>query len=143
MTLVPIEREKKIDEAMLSPVVREAMATARGRYGTTFQLPWVSYLAEENGKFIGSCCFLSAPSNGKTEIRFFTFPDNEQKGVATRMCGELIRLARRHMPSVVLTAQTLPEENAATTVLRRNGFKMVGAYVHPENGTVWQWELRP
>jgi RimJ/RimL family protein N-acetyltransferase len=142
MKLVPITLEHEKDEALFPAYVRETMANARGRYGTAISLPWVSYLAEENGRFIGNCCFLSAPIHGKVEIRFFTFPDNEQRGVATRMCSLLLGMAAKTQTDLTVFAQTLPEENASTTVLRRNGFLLTGAYQHPENGLTWMWEKK-
>ena len=44
---------------------------------------------------------------------------------------------------VVPIAHTLPEENASTRALRRNGFTLAGAVDDPEDGLVWRWERRP
>jgi hypothetical protein len=38
-------------------------------------------------------------------------------------------------------AQTLPEENASTAILKKLGFTLVGSVQHPDDGTVWEWEL--
>jgi hypothetical protein len=42
---------------------------------------------------------------------------------------------------VTVTAQTLPEENPSTSVLRKLNFRMVGSVEHPEDGLVWEWQL--
>ena len=57
------------------------------------------------------------------------------------MASELIRLALDKMPTVTVAAQTLPEENASTAVLRKLRFRLVGSVEHPEDGLVWEWQL--
>jgi [ribosomal protein S5]-alanine N-acetyltransferase len=37
-----------------------------------------------------------------------------------------------------VTAQTLPEDNASTRVLRKLGFVLKGSVIDPEEGTVWE-----
>ena len=106
-----------------------------------YQPPWVGYLAIEHGTCVGTCGFKSPPQNNRVEIAYFTFPEYESRGVATRMAAELIRLALDKMPAVIITAQTLPEENASTSVLKKLRFRLVGALEHPEDGRVWEWQL--
>jgi len=38
--------------------------------------------------------------------------------------------------------QTLPEESASTTVLRKLGFQLVAELEYPEDGKVREWWLR-
>jgi RimJ/RimL family protein N-acetyltransferase len=45
------------------------------------------------------------------------------------------------LPSVVVAAQTLPERNASHRVLEKLGFRHVETIEHPEDGTVWEWQL--
>ena len=106
-----------------------------------YELPWIGYLAIENGTCVGACGFKSPPLNNRVEIAYFTFPGHESRGVATQMASELIRLALDKMPAVTMTAQTLPEDNASTSVLKRLGFRLVGSVEHPEDGLVWEWQL--
>jgi hypothetical protein len=40
-----------------------------------------------------------------------------------------------------VAAQTLPEENASTSVLKKLQFSFVGSVEHPEDGLVWEWQL--
>jgi [ribosomal protein S5]-alanine N-acetyltransferase len=57
------------------------------------------------------------------------------------MGRQLIELARKTDPSVRVTAQTLPTENASTRVLQKLGFTRIGEVNHPEDGLVWEWHL--
>jgi len=106
-----------------------------------YEPPWIGYLAVENGTCVGTCGFKSPPQNNRVEIAYFTFPGYESRGTATRMGSELIRLALDKMPAVTVAAQTLPEENASTSVLKKLGFCLVGSVEHPEDGLVWEWQL--
>jgi [ribosomal protein S5]-alanine N-acetyltransferase len=106
-----------------------------------YELPWIGYLALEDSTCVGSCGFKSPPQNNRVEIAYFTFPGNESRGVATRMASELIRLALDKMPAVTVAAQTLPEENASTSILKKLQFRFVGTLEHPEDGLVWEWQL--
>jgi RimJ/RimL family protein N-acetyltransferase len=106
-----------------------------------YEPPWIGYLAIEQETCVGTCGFKSPPHNNRVEIAYFTFPGYESRGVATRMASELIRLALGRMPAVTVAAQTLPEENASTSVLKRLQFRLVGTVEHPEDGPVWEWQL--
>ncbi|MGH9967316.1 MAG: GNAT family N-acetyltransferase [Pyrinomonadaceae bacterium] len=106
-----------------------------------YELPWIGYLALENGICVGTCGFKSPPQNNRVEIAYFTFPGYESRGVATRMASELVRLAWDNLPALTLAAQTLPEENASTSVLKKLRFRLVGSVEHPEDGVVWEWQL--
>jgi len=105
------------------------------------QLPWIGYFALENGACVGTCGFKSPPQHNRVEIAYFTFPEYESRGVATRMASELIRLALDELPDVTVAAQTLPEENASTSILKKLRFRLVGTVEHPEDGLVWEWQL--
>ena len=107
-----------------------------------FHAPWISYLALKNGQPIGTCAFKTPPINGRAEIAYFTFPGNEGQGIATWMASELIRRCREADASVTIFAQTLPEEGASTSILKKHGFTLIGPVERPEDGTVWEWELR-
>jgi RimJ/RimL family protein N-acetyltransferase len=104
--------------------------------------PWIGYLAFEDGTCVGTCAFPSAPRNNVVEIAYFTFPGNDGRGVATRMAALLISLAKASAPNVVVTAHTLPEENASTRVLRKLGFVLDGLRIHEEDGLIWVWSYQ-
>jgi hypothetical protein len=64
--------------------------------------------------------------------------------MATEMASELLRISRSaaNQANVWYIAHTLPEEGTSTTVLRRLGFSLEGAVIHPEDGTIWKWSER-
>lgn len=101
--------------------------------------PWIGYFAIDKGRLVGTCSFKGAPVNGKVEIAYFTFPEQEGKGFGTRMCAELIKFAKAADPQVVVTARTLPCHNPSTSILRKNGFTLQGAAIDSEDGEVWEW----
>jgi ribosomal-protein-alanine N-acetyltransferase len=106
-----------------------------------YEPPWIGYLAIENGECVGTCGFKSPPQDHRVEIAYFTFPEYESRGIATRMAAELIRMANNAMPALIVAAQTLPEENASTSILKKLKFRLVGIVDHPEDGLVWEWQL--
>jgi RimJ/RimL family protein N-acetyltransferase len=126
----------------LSPLAADVIDATMQLYRRVgYEPPWSGYLAVENGICVGTCGFKSPPRNDRTEIAYFTFPGHESRGVATRMASELIRLACDKMPTVIVAAQTLPEESASTSVLKKLQFRLVGTVEHPEDGLVWEWQL--
>lgn len=102
--------------------------------------PWGCYLAIVGPDTVGTCAFKSAPrATGEVELAYMTFPAFERKGHATAMAAALTRIAfEAGAPTVI--AHTLPEENASTATLRRNGFRHAGETIDPEDGLVWRWE---
>lgn len=106
-----------------------------------FVRPWVGYLAEQDGRVVGTCAFKSPPQEGRVEIAYFTFPEYEGKGVATRMARQLVQIAQDADSGVGIIAQTLPHENASTSVLRKLGFRRVGTAHDDEVGEVWEWKV--
>ena len=62
--------------------------------------------------------------------------------MATRMAQALIRIAFDTRPQLTIAAQTLPEENASTAVLKKLGFQFVAELEHYEDGKVWKWQLK-
>ena len=126
------------------PMLETVVPAALGLYRSHgFQRPWIIYLAVESGRPIGTCAFKSPPVDGRVEIAYFTFPENEGKGIGTWMAKRLLELAQRHDPTVRVIAQTLPKEGASTAILRKIGFSWDRSVEHPEDGTVWEWSMRP
>ena len=121
-------------------MVVEATVELYRRIG--YQPPWIGYLAFENGTCVGSCGFKTPPQNNRVEIAYFTFPEHESRGIATQMASELVRLALDQMPAVTVAAQTLPEESASTSILKKLRFHLVSSLEHPEDGLVWEWQRR-
>jgi RimJ/RimL family protein N-acetyltransferase len=144
LQLIAITQDGKLATpvASVSPLASQVIeATTQLYKAMGYEDPWVGYLALENGSCVGSCGFKSPPKNNRFEIAYFTFPAHESRGVATQMASALIRIATDKTPAVTVTAQTLPEENASTSVLKKLQFTFVGSVEHPEDGLVWEWQL--
>ena len=106
--------------------------------------PWTGYLAIETGAdlVIGCCGFKGNPSStGGVEIAYHTFSDYENRGFATAMGHELVRIARQDGGVREVIAHTLPERNASSRVLTKLGFRHRGQLLDPDDGLVWQWRL--
>lgn len=117
--------------------------------------PWGSYLAvtstsregasasvSTGRQVVGVCAFKDSPNAaGEVEIAYFTYPPYERRGIATAMARELIVIARSQLNAPQVIAHTLPERNASTRVLERNGLRFTGEVMDPEDGRVWRWEL--
>lgn len=112
--------------------------------------PWGTYLGvdPDTNQVVGTCGFRDAPRNGRVEIAFWTFPPFEGLGWATAMARELVALAHERPEVRVVIAHTLPERDSASSVLRANGLRYVGAVRRDApggdgavRGRVWRWEL--
>ncbi|WP_212758166.1 GNAT family N-acetyltransferase [Usitatibacter palustris] len=119
--------------------VIEEVRRLYGRVG--FQPPWICYLAFEGERCVGTCGFTSPPHDDRVEIAYYTFPEDEARGVATRMASELVEIARKSSRDLVITAHTLPRQGASTAVLRKLGFAHVATKEHPDDGMIWVWQL--
>lgn len=150
MKLVPIGADDDIGilAEMLAPGFGGDSEAARPLLEQTLDLltreprpaPWGAYLAHEGQAVVGTCAFKAAPNGaGEVELAYMTFPAYERRGHATAMAAELTAIALDAGAPLVI-AHTLPEENASTRALRRNGFVHAGEVEDPEDGTVWRWE---
>ena len=128
----------------IPPAARDVLDGTVNLYQTTgFKPPWIGYLADRDGDVVGACAFKAPPENGSVEIAYMSFPEFEGRGIATEMARQLVEIARQAQPGLTVTAQTLPQENASTAILRRQGFTLEGEIEHPEDGRLWQWRLAP
>ena len=144
MKLVRISADGTPDAPLQLPEVTLEVIVA---YVKLYQMvgcisPWQGYIALANSSCVGTCGFKGPPLDGRVEIAYFTFPGNEGKGFATQMARLLVELARTTDPGLIVAAQTLPNESASTTILRKLGFVNMATINHPEDGEVWEWRLR-
>ncbi|MBP6343673.1 MAG: GNAT family N-acetyltransferase [Candidatus Omnitrophica bacterium] len=107
-----------------------------------FQPPWIGYFVMSDGQNVGGCGFKYPPRDNKVEIAYFTFPEFEGKGHATRTAAAIVELTQKNGPDLLITARTLPQKNASTRVLEKNGFVFSGNVEDPEDGPVWEWNLK-
>src|SRR5437660_5046556 len=113
MHLIPIPRDGsvRLSVVTLPEVAMSVIAPTMQLYARRgYVEPWVGYLAIEGGNCVGACGFTSPPAGGVVEIAYFTYPDFERRGVATRMAQRLISIAQECDPSVKIIAHTLMEE---------------------------------
>ena len=119
--------------------VIDATVTHYQRVG--FVPPWIGYVGIDGGGVVGVCGFKGAPKDERVEIAYGTAPGHEGKGIATKLASELVKIAQSTSPELTVFAQTLPEMNASTSILKKLGFRMTCSVDHPEDGLVWEWEL--
>jgi RimJ/RimL family protein N-acetyltransferase len=104
---------------------------------------WSSHLIidPDTGELVGLGGFKGAPVDGEVEIGYGVAPERQGRGHATAAARWLIETAFARGVEVV-TAHTLAEFNASTTVLQRCGMKRVSELVDPNDGPIWRWEVR-
>jgi [ribosomal protein S5]-alanine N-acetyltransferase len=124
---------------MPDALVANCIATADLYRRIGFVEPWVGFVAVDDDQAVGGGAFVGAPLDNCVEIAYFTLEDKEGRGYATRTVAELIGIARRHHPGIVLKAFTLREHNASTSILQRFGFRVVGDAQDKDAGAVWEW----
>lgn len=93
------------------------------------------------GVALGMASFKGAPDDhGVVEIAYGIVPVYRGRGYATQAAGGLVEYASKDERVRRIRAHTLPERNASTSVLTKNGFELLGEVVDPEDGRVWRWE---
>jgi [ribosomal protein S5]-alanine N-acetyltransferase len=132
---VPLIPVLEVPEAVA--VTYAANADLYRRVG--FVPPWVSYVAVDDGRAVGGGAFVGPPRENRVEIAYFTLPEFEGLGYATRTAAELVAIARDSNPEIIITAFTLRESNASTKILQRLGLRLFGDAQDPEAGDVWEW----
>lgn len=132
------------DLGALPRVLKENCDASAGLFNAIgFTPPWVGYVTVDDGKPVGGCAFVGAPKDGAVEVAYFTLEECEGRGFATQALACMIEIARQADPLTTLTAKTLPQENASTAILRRNGFQFAGETTDHEIGLAWAWALKP
>jgi [ribosomal protein S5]-alanine N-acetyltransferase len=144
MKLVPISSAGKPAESIgqLPAVAAEVGSAYVELYGLMgFVSPWLGHFVLVDSTCIGTCGFKGPPLHNRVEIAYFTFPEYEGLGYATRMARALVDMARETDQGLIVAAQTLPQESASTAILRKLGFTLKASINHPEDGEVWEWQL--
>jgi len=103
----------------------------------------MGYLVLENDTIVGTCAFRSPPRNGEVEIAYFTFPEFEGCGLASKMARHLIQIVKNAAPGTRIFAFTLPGKNASNRILRKLGFGFCGETRDEDELIVWRWKLPP
>jgi [ribosomal protein S5]-alanine N-acetyltransferase len=91
---------------------------------------------------IGLASFKGPPDGeGRVEIAYGIVPGYQNRGFATEAAAALVDFAKADPRVRLIRAHTMPTNNASTKVLERNGFKLQGPVIDPEDGEVWRWDL--
>lgn len=106
-----------------------------------FNPPWVGYFVIKNNEVEGTGGFTGKPIEGIVEIAYWTFKAFEGLGNSSFTCKELISIAQKTDPDIIITAKTAPEENASTKILRKNGLIFSKIVQDHEIGDAWLWTL--
>jgi|CXWL01.1.fsa_nt_gi RimJ/RimL family protein N-acetyltransferase len=141
MTLQPINiGEDKTKEIYANADCQGVLKTYDDFYKKIgFNPPWIGYFIIRDNQVAGVCGFTGQPQNGKVEIAYHTFKQFEGQGIATASCEQLILISGKADPLIIVTAKTLPENNASTKVLERNGFEFSGMVKDDDIGDAWEW----
>ena len=138
MELRPCADEPELSDPAVTGQFAEQMAALSANEQVP---PWCGYIGWQAGVPLGFGGFVAPPNAlGEVEIGYLTFPAHEGRGVASAVAAEMLGIARANGLAAVIS-HTLPEENASTTVLRRNGFVRAGEAQDPDEGTVWRWRV--
>jgi RimJ/RimL family protein N-acetyltransferase len=106
-----------------------------------FNPPWIGYFIIRDHTIVGTCGFTGKPQEGKVEIAYWTFSAFEGQGIASFACKELVSISQKNDANITVTANTAPEENASTKILKNNGFQFTGMVQDHEIGDAWLWVL--
>jgi RimJ/RimL family protein N-acetyltransferase len=101
--------------------------------------PWIGYFIKRNGQIVGACGFTGPPKENRVEVSYWTFEEYERQGIATEVCQQMVALAKKAEPAIVITAKTRPQHNASTKILERNHFVFNRVVQDHEIGDAWEW----
>lgn len=123
--------------------IAEACAATSHLYGALgYAPPWTGYVAAAGDIAVGGGAFVGAPADNRVEIAYFTIPEREGEGFASKTARALVEIARTASPQIEIFAKTLPQRNASTRILERLGFDQIGTTEDHEIGTAWAWLLK-
>jgi len=94
-------------------------------------------------KLVGNGGFKGKPDEaGTVEVGYAVAPAYRGKGLATEAAQGLVEFAFSHPQIQTIQAHTLAEENESVRVLRKVGMTFVKELNDPEDGDIWQWQLK-
>jgi len=137
--LIPIEKDMDISHITDEPMKTNLELTLEYYEKIGFVKPWISYLVKVDDEYVGTCAFKGKPVDNKVEIAYQTFPAYGGQGIATKVCKMLVEIAQNEDKNIIITARTLPEKNASTSVLIKNKFNFAGTIMDPDDGEVFEW----
>ncbi|HMY84266.1 MAG TPA: GNAT family N-acetyltransferase [Saprospiraceae bacterium] len=141
MKLIPISlNEDKTNEAFASTDCQHLLRMYDDFYPQIgFNTPWIGYFVVRHNTIVGACSFVGQPQDGKVEVSYWTFKAFEGQGIASFACRELLNIAYKTDPGIIITAKTAPEHNASTKILENNHFVFTEIVQDHEIGDAWLW----
>lgn len=106
---------------------------------------WWAYLfvANQDHTLVGSGGYKGPPDEqGMVEIGYQIYEPYRGRGFATEAAQGLIDRAFEDSTVKVVQAHTLAEENASVRLLTKCGMIFVRAIDDPDDGPIWQWQLK-
>lgn len=106
---------------------------------------WWTYfpIHKQDNRLIGSGGYKGKPTvDGTVELGYEITSDYRNRGLATEMTKALIENAFNDVRVKTIIAHTLGQENPSTHVLHKCGFEKVQEINDPDDGLIWQWELK-
>ena len=105
---------------------------------------WMYFFVHRTSRnLIGNGGFKGKPDDaGMVEIGYAVAPAYRGNGLATEATQGLINFAFSHQQVQTIQAHTLAEENESVKVLRKVGMEFVKELNDPEDGDIWQWQLK-
>lgn len=127
------------DSAIAPPEVLEMLADLTASIESRFA-PAAWFIAE-GGKNVGLCSLTRMPEDGELHIGYGVALDQQGRGVATHAVADLLRWAQIDARVRCVSAETAVDNLASQRVLERNGFRVTGRRVDPDDGPVlcWSW----
>jgi ribosomal-protein-alanine N-acetyltransferase len=136
---VPAHLVERIESGALPPafVAARSLRLAAQGHGE----PWAtSYLIvrDHDQRIVGACGFKTAPSAGRVELGYGVAAAARGQGAATAALKLLLAMAFDAGATSVL-AEVVPENEASTKVVQKNGFIRTGAGHDKDGEYVVQW----
>lgn len=129
----PTDAPRLPEGGITSPEVVELLRGIAAEVGG--EAAWMMVV---DGEGVGMISIKERDARGRWDIGYGVAPTREGRGYATAAVAALKAIAQTNGASG-LTAETLPDSGASPAVLRRNGFRCIGQFDHPEDGIVDQW----
>ena len=138
MKLLPISEKSAAPTMLLAEAHEQTLEYYKI---VSYNEPWISYYLQDANEIVGICSFKGKPNaDKKVEIAYWTFEQYQGKGYGGMMCALLLEIAKPH-DNLTVFAQTVPEVNASTSILTKNGFQHIGSASDSDVGEVWEWVL--
>jgi RimJ/RimL family protein N-acetyltransferase len=95
LKLIRITEKGAFEEQIAGPtdIIKEIISLTADLYANTGYVPRIGYLVFDKSRRVGTCAFKAPPQGNCVEIAYFTFPEYEGKGIATRMSQALVKIA--------------------------------------------------